>query len=225
MKTTLHPTTADRLLLVGAVAAAAILDFGGTLLTSWILWTTGGDTVVSGTVFGQVLFLLAVLVWVAARTLLIRRMSRRLDAPQRLRVIATAVDVVAVATLLTLWFATGQYYLGWILTVAALTLLLGSILRLLIAVVRPEAATDPDAPEPETTVLRSASMQTVMPALGAAVSIAVIFLTVSIHGLNPTILGGLILLIGFSALAGTAAGYVLDRTPAGTTGERHPASL
>ena len=225
MKITLHSMTADHLLLGGTVAAIAIVDAAGILLTSWILWATGGTTVVSGTVFGQVAFLLAVLVWVAARTLLIRRASRRLADPQTLRVIVTAVEIAGIATLLTLWIATGVYYIGWVLTLATLTLLLGSILRLLISVVRPQPAVEQDERRPETTFLQSASMQTVMPALGAAVALIAVFLTSGIHGLNPTILGGLILLTGFSALAGTATGYVLDRTPAREATEHRPASF
>ncbi|MGO4298891.1 hypothetical protein [Leifsonia sp. RAF41] len=225
MKINLHPTTTDRLLLGGTVGAVAIVDAAGILLTSWILWSTAGATVVSGTVFGQVVFLLVALIWVAARTLLIRRTSRSIAAPQRLRVIVTAVEIGGIAALLTLWIATGLYYVGWVLTLATLTLLLGSALRLLITVVRPQSADDQDETGSQTSVLRSARTQAVMPAIAAAVGIVVVFLTASVHGLDPTILGGLILLTAFGALAGTATGYALDRTPARKVGKHRPASL
>jgi hypothetical protein len=115
-----------RAAIILALDATAV-GFGG-----WLLWSTGGTTVVSGTIAARIEVVCGVALLFAARSATLR--FDRPDVAARITIerIVLIAHTLLLAGLITAWHVSDLYFIGWLSTYAALMLLVACALQLLV---------------------------------------------------------------------------------------------
>lgn len=166
-------------------AAAVLLDGGMALAGASILWHSGGRTVVDGAWSFQVACMLVIALLLAVRPRLVESLG--------IERIVIAADAVGLTSLIVVWLTSGRYLVGWLATFAALVLTIASTWQLLALVVtrRPPV---PGASWRGGRARIGGSLASVR-ALSVGGGLAALVVLTLVHGGDPGILSGLVVLI------------------------------
>ena len=107
-----------------------LLGFGGAAL----LWAGGNQTVADGPVTGYLVLVIGMTIVIFLRHLIAGRRSFASGTARDVRVdqIASIVDIVLILGIYVGWKLTDVYFLGWVATFSAITLILSTSLQLMV---------------------------------------------------------------------------------------------
>jgi hypothetical protein len=191
------------------IAVVVVCDAVFAAVGAWLLWHSGGATVVTGTLIMQVTFLVACAIAVVARHLAGASRQGR-DRARTLRaertVILIEVLVLAGTTGVWLWLWPSDYYLGWQIAFAAVALVVGAALQLVGDVT---TGRNRSASAPRTrSARRGVAVENVRLA-SVAVGGAALVATARIHEWDPLILSPLVVLIALAYGVGTGLHHLV----------------
>jgi hypothetical protein len=165
---------------------------------AWGMWTSGVTNVVDGPVLEQSAVVLAM-----ALVLVIRHLVSGRDTMAANTVMGLTVDrllAIAHATLLAgvavWWRISGEYYLGWLLTFAALVVIVGTALQLLVDVVTGRNARV-DSRQERLLARRLTAVESWRIGLGL-LGLAALVLSTPIHWWSPMVINLTIILIAIA---------------------------
>lgn len=166
-------------------AAAVLLDGAMALAGASILWHSGGRTVVDGAWVSQVGCILIVALTLVARS--------RLVESVRVERIVIGADAVGLVSLIAVWLSSGRYFIGWLATFGTLVLVIASMWQLLAIVITRRSPVSASSRRQERARIGGALAS--VRALSVGAGLAALLVVAPVHGGNPDILSGLVVLI------------------------------
>lgn len=180
---------------MACAAVAILLDGAMALAGASILWHSGGRTVVDGAWDFQVGCILIVAVMLGVRP--------RLVASVNVEWIVIGADVAGLVSLIAVWLSSGRYFIGWLATFGALVLMLASMWQLLAVVITRRAPVSA-SPRWQGRERVGGSLASVR-ALSVWAGLAALLVLAPVHGGDPDILSGLVVLISGATFLSFAA--------------------
>lgn len=166
--------------------AAVVLDGALVAGGASILWHSGGRTVVDGIWVFQVGCLVLTALLLLART-------RVVVADVSVERVAIGVEAAALVAWIAIWLSSQLYFVGWLATYGALVLAIASMWQLLaVLLTRPTPAPERDARLRGRRVGGSLASSR---ATSVCIGLAALLVLAPVHGWNPAILSGLVVLI------------------------------